>query len=157
MPSLKAEEHAAVQRLCLEYLSGDEHSAKHVSIRDDLADIFAPYILNWRLHPDQVGIHPQNRDGTEEMTADACVLRGKKIVASGFSFAAIGDLWSFEENPVTQAITKHTHSVLASDKGFAPPCEVIKVGPGNWTHSNQFVRMVQHCATCSDRHPLQGW
>ena len=72
------------------------------------------------------------------------------MLASGFSFKAIGELWAFEEHPVTGAIGKHTNEILASDPGFAPPCETIKVGPANWTHTNQFVRMVQHCAPCSD-------
>lgn len=107
-------------------------------------------MLHWRLHPDQVGIHPQNRDNSEDMTSNACILRGKKILPSGFSFKAIGELWSFEDHPVHKHIAKHTSKVLGSDPGFAPACEDIKVGPGNWTHSNQFVRMVQHCAPCVD-------
>ena len=138
-----------MQKLCLDYLSGDDAVGKNVSIRDDMQDLLKPYALQWRLHPDQAGIHPLNRDKLK-ITSQGCVLRGKRVLASGFSFKAIGELWAFEEHPVTGAIGKHTNEILASDPGFAPPCEAIKVGPANWTHTNQFVRMVQHCAPCSD-------
>jgi hypothetical protein len=148
MPSLKQAEHQSIQKLILEFLSGDDRLGKNVSIRDDMQDLLKPYVLQWRLHPDQVGIHPANRDNLK-ITSQGCVLRGKKVLPSGFSFKAIGELWAFEDHP-TGAIGKYTNEVLVGDQGFAPPCESIKVGPANWTHTNQFVRMVQHCAPCSD-------
>ena len=54
-----------------------------------------------------------------------------------------------EDNPTTRKIARHTDVVLSRDKGFAPCTSEVKVGPLNWTHSNQFVRMVQHCAQCN--------
>lgn len=148
MPGLSEADHRRVQSLTTQFHAGDE-SAKNVSIRDDLADIFEPVMLLWRLLPDQVGIHFGNRDGDSSMTSDHCVLRGKKILASGFSYAAIGTPWAMEDNPTTRKIARHTDVVLSRDKGFAPCTSEVKVGPLNWTHSNQFVRMVQHCAQCN--------
>ena len=147
MPGLSEADHRRVQSLITQFHAGDE-SAKNVTIRDDLAEIFAPYILLWRLLPDQVGIHFGNRDGDNAMTADHCVLRGKKILASGFSYAAVGTLWAMEDNPTTRRIARHTEKVLSRDKGFAPYSPDVKIGPLNWTHSNQFVRMVEHAALC---------
>jgi hypothetical protein len=147
MPGLSEVDHRRVQSLTTQFHAGDE-SAKNVSIRDDLAEIFEPTMLSWRLLPDQVGIHFGNRDG-DQMTADHCVLRGKKILASGFSYAATGTLWAMEDNPTTRKIARHTDAVLSRDNGFAPCTSEVKVGPLNWTHSNQFVRMVEHCAQCN--------
>jgi hypothetical protein len=120
-----------------------------VAIRDDLADIFKPCILKWRLLPDQVGIHPANRD-EDEICPSAVHLRGKRILASGFSYAAMGTLWAVEDNPSTAAIAHHTSRILQSAIEWAPPGDPVKVGPLNWTHSNQFVRMVDHARPCSD-------
>lgn len=147
MPGLPEADHRRVQSLITEFHAGDE-AAKNVSIRDDLADIFDPTILLWRLLPDQVGIRFGNRD-EDQMTAGHCVLRGKKILASGFSYAAIGNLWAMEDNPTTRKIARHTDHVLSQDNGFAPGTSEVKIGPLNWTHSNQFVRMVEHCAQCN--------
>lgn len=147
MPGLSPADHRRVQSLINQFHAGDE-SAKNVSIRDDLADIFESSILNWRLLPDQVGLHTGNRDG-DQMTADHCVLRGKKILASGFSYAAIGTLWAMEDNPTTKTIARHTDAVLSRDNCFAPCTSEVKVGPLNWTHSNQFVRMVDYGVPCN--------
>lgn len=148
LASLAPEEHSQVKRLCLQYEQGGD-SAKNVAIRDSLADIFKPYILKWRLLPDEVGIHPQNRD-QDEICPSAVHLRGKRILASGFSFAAIGTPWAVEDDPATQAIAKHTAGVLKSSPEWAPAGEPVKVGPLNWTHSNQFVRMVMYARPCTD-------
>ena len=36
-----------------------------------------------------------------------------------------------------------------SNEEFAPPTGTIKAGPLNWTHTNQFCRMVDHKRPCS--------
>ena len=51
MPGLTEAEHRRVQSLITQFHAGDE-SAKNVSIRDDLAEIFEPFILLWRLLPE---------------------------------------------------------------------------------------------------------
>ena len=145
--SLGAAEHRVVQELVQQYEVGDD-GTKIVAIRDLLADVFQPHILVWRLLPDQVGIHPTNRDFIK-LTAGGCQLRGKRILASGFSYAAIGDLWASEDNPSTRAIELHTRDILMSNEEFAPPVGMVKVGPLNWTHSNQFCRMVDQKRPCS--------
>jgi hypothetical protein len=150
MTSLGAEEHHKVQKLCLEHEKGDEQS-KQVFIRDQLDDIFGPYFLKWRLMPKQIGIHPCNRD-QDEMTASGVWIRGSRINASGFSFKAIGKVWGFEDHPTKQHIAKHTMKVTTQDPKFASfDAGEIKVGPANWTHSNQFVCMVIDRAMCD--HP----
>ena len=66
MPGLSAADHRRVQSLITQFHAGDE-SAKNVSIRDDLADIFEPVILLWRLLSDHVGIHfPQSGWGRDD-------------------------------------------------------------------------------------------
>lgn len=146
--SLTPEEHSQVNKLCLQFEQGGD-SAKNVAIRDTLAEVFKGCIMKWRLMPDEVGIHPANRD-EDEMCPSAVHLRGKRILASGFSFAAIGTAWAVEDNPTTQAIAHHTANVLKASAEWAPPGEPVKVGPLNWTHSNQFVRMVIHARPCTD-------
>ena len=136
-----------VQELIQQYEAGDDNT-KIVAIRDDLAEAFKAHILTWRLLPDQIGIHPTNRDFIK-LTAGGCQLRGKKILASGFSYAAIGTLWASEDNPSTRAIELHTKDILRSHEEFAPPVGMVKVGPLNWTHSNQFCRMVDQRRPCS--------
>ena len=145
--SLGAADHRVVQELVQQYEVGDDNT-KIVAIRDLLADVFKPHILTWRLLPDQVGVHPSNRDFIK-LSAGGCQLRGKRILASGFSYAAIGDLWASEDNPSTRAIEMHTRDILMSNEEFAPPVGMVKVGPLNWTHSNQFCRMVDHKRPCS--------
>jgi hypothetical protein len=145
--SLGAAEHRMVQELIQQYEVGDD-GTKIVAIRDDLADVFQPHILTWRLLPDQVGIHPTNRDFIK-LTAGGCQLRGKRILASGFSYASIGQLWASEDNPSTKHIERHTKDILMSNEEFAPPVGIVKVGPLNWTHSNQFCRMVDQRRPCS--------
>jgi hypothetical protein len=147
--SLKANEHLEVQKLCAEFERGDDGS-KQVYIRDQLDEIFKPYMLPWRLLPKQVGIHPLNRDEAA-MTPAGVWLRGGRILASGFSFKAIGKLWAFEDHPVTRHIQKHTLKVTSGDPLFATMNEDVKVGPANWTHSNHFVCMVVDQTLCTHR------
>ena len=145
--SLNAEQHRMVQDLVKQYELGNDDT-KIVAIRDDLAEVLEPHVLTWRLLPDQVGIHPINRENLK-LTANGCQLRGKRILASGFSYAAAGTLWASEENPTTNHITYHTDNTLKSNEEFAPLVGMIKVGPLNWTHSNQFCRMIDHRRPCS--------
>ena len=145
--SLEGEEHRMVQSLIHDYELGDD-STKIVAIRDSLADVFKPHVLKWRLLPDELGIHPINRQALE-LTSNGCQLRGKRVLNSGFSFVAIGDLWASEENPKTQHIGAYTTKTLLSSQEFAPPTGIVKAGPLNWTHTNQFCRMVDHRRPCS--------
>ena len=149
MPSLPEAEHRRVQSLITQFHAGDE-AAKNVSIRDDLADIFDPTIFLWRLLPDQVGLHTGNRDG-DQMTADHCVLRGKKILASGFSYVAIGNLWAMEDNPTTRKIARHTDHVLSQDNGFAPGNE----STANMFESEWTVISVEQVQECEGRYTLE--
>ena len=98
-------------------------------------------MLKWRLFPDEVGIHPGNRN-SDVMTAMGVWLRGKKILASGFSKASIGTLYAFEDHPLEQHIAKHTIAVTNADEFGTFDLTTVKVGPANWTHSNQFNNMV---------------
>ena len=145
--SLPVDQHRQVQALIQDFERGDENT-KIVAIRDDLAMFFKDDVLKWRLLADEIGIHPCNRE-TLALTANGCQFRGKKVMASGFSFAAIGNLWASEENPKTNHIGKHTTSILMSNEEFAPPTGMVKAGPLNWTHTNQFCRMVDHRRPCS--------
>jgi hypothetical protein len=79
--SLGAAEHRMVQELIQQYEAGDDNT-KIVAIRDLLADAFKAHILTWRLLPDQIGIHPTNRDFIK-LTAGGCQLRGKKYWPQG--------------------------------------------------------------------------
>ena len=94
--SLKPGEHQEMKLLRLEFEKGDEHS-KQVYIRDELDDIFKPYLIEWRLRPMEVGIHPLNRD-EDGMSPLGLWLRGGRILANGFSYKAIGKLWAFENH-----------------------------------------------------------
>ena len=134
---LQPAQHAAVQALCLSFEKGDDDS-KQVFIRDQLDIILKDVVIEWRLCPKEVGIHPSNRD-QEGMTPAGVWLRGARILASGFSHHAIGKLWAFEDHPVKKHIAAHTIASTAHDARFAKfsPNDV-KVGLGNWTHSNQF-------------------
>jgi hypothetical protein len=149
MLRLSPKDHQAVLALGLDFEKGNDQS-KQVFIRDQLDMIFGPFLLKMRLHPHEVGIHPFNRD-RESMTASGVWIRGSRVIASGFSFAAMGKLWAFEDHPVTKHISKHTVEATTSVE-FGNFEEVtVKVGPANWTHCNQFVAMVVDRASCS--HP----
>ena len=144
---LTSEDHQKVRKLILEFEKGDDDT-KQVYIRDGLDEIFAPHLMQWRLLPKQIGIHTENRD--HDMMSPAGVwLRGGKINNSGFSPLARGKVWAFEDHPIKKHIEKHTLAVTSADKRFGSyqPGDV-KVGPANWTHSNQFVCMVMDRTPC---------
>ena len=68
---------------------------------------------------------------------------------SGFSPQAIGKVWCVEDNPRTRHIEKQTLKITSSDSAFGSyEAGQIRVGPLNWTHSNQFVAMVMDRAPC---------
>ena len=144
---LTDEQHAQVRSLTLEYSKGDEKT-KQVYIRDQLDELLRPYVMRWRLMPKEIGIHPANRDGAA-MTAFAAQLRGARILESGFSAQAIGKVWCVEDHPRSRHIEKHTLNVTSSDSAFGSyEAGTVRVGPLNWTHSNQFVAMVMDRAPC---------
>ena len=101
-------------KLGIDFRKGTDES-KQVFIRDEAASILAKFMLRMRLHSSNVGIHPANRD-TETIAPRAVWIRGAKIVASGFSFAAMGKLYAFEDHPVKRHIAKHTVSITKSDE-----------------------------------------
>ena len=148
MTQLSQADHQMVLQLGLDYQRGD-HESKQVFIRDQLVTIFEPHLLNWRLLPQQVGIMPGNRN-SDVMTPTGVWLRGKRILASGFSEAAAGILYAFEDHPVNQHIAKHTIAATSTDEFGTYTLHTVKVGPGGWTHSNQFCYMVKSGAKCSD-------
>ena len=92
---------------------------------------------------------PGNRN-SDVMTSKGVWLRGKRILASGFSKAAAGTLYAFEDHPVKQHIAKHTIAATNTDEFGTFNLTTVKVGPGNWTHSNQFSNMVKERTKCSD-------
>lgn len=145
MAALSADNHNRVQQLCLQYEKANDDT-KNVFIRDELDKILAPIMMQWRCLPHEVGIHPCNRDRAL-MSASAHIARGVKIVQSGFSSNAIGKLWAMEDNPKTQHIKMNTLATTCQD-GFGKCGPDVKVGPMNWTHSNQFVCAVIDEATC---------
>ena len=148
MSKLSPVDHQKVLQLGLDFRRGDDAS-KQVFIRDELAAIFDKWLLKMRLFCEEVGIHPGNRD-TDVITAMGVWLRGSKIIASGFSKAAIGTLYAFEDHPTRQHIAKHTIGVTNTDEFGTFDLATLKVGPANWTHSNQFVNMVKCGTKCSD-------
>ena len=93
----------------LEFEKGNEQS-KQVYIRDQLDSILAPVFFKMRLHPHEAGIHPFNRD-EDAMTPSGVWTRGARVIASGFSFAAMGKLWAFEDHPIKKHISRHTVEV----------------------------------------------
>ena len=150
--SLSSQDHAKVRALIVQFEKANDDT-KQVYIRDQINDIFQEggHLLQWRLTPKQVGIHPANRDQAE-MNAAGCWLRGGRIANSGFSPQARGKVWAFEDHPQRKHIERHTLSVTNADPRFGKfqPGDV-KVGPANWTHSNQFVCMVIDRTPCD--HP----
>jgi hypothetical protein len=148
MSQLSVGEHQMVLQLGLDYQRGDDET-KQVFIRDSLVRIFEPFLLHWRLCPQEVGIMPGNRNG-DVMTPAGVWQRGKKILASGFSEAAAGIIYAFEDHPVTQHIAKHTIAATSTDEFGTYTLHTVKVAPGGWTHSNQFCYMVKSGAKCSD-------
>ena len=150
--SLSSQDHAKVRALIVQFEKAN-NDTKQVYIRDQINDIFQEggHLLQWRLTPKQVGIHPANRDQAE-MNAAGCWLRGGRIANSGFSPQARGKVWAFEDHPKRKHIERHTLAVTSADPRFGKfqPGDV-KVGPANWTHSNQFVCMVMDRTPCD--HP----
>ena len=148
MSKLSAKEHQTVLQLGLDFRKGNDES-KQVYIRDQLVSIFAKHQLKMRLHPQEGGIHPGNRN-SDEITASGVWIRGGKIIASGFSYAAMGALYAFEDHPTKRHIAKHTIEVTNTDEFGKYDFMEVRVGPANWTHCNQFVNMVVHRSKCSD-------
>ena len=94
---LTPEGHHRVMMLGLDYKKADDKS-NFVYIRDELAKEFEPHLLDMRLHPGEVGILSSNRT-SGDITASGVWLRGKRILASGFSYQAIGTPYAFEDHP----------------------------------------------------------
>ena len=140
--------HQAMLQLGLDFRKGTDDS-KQVFIRDEAARHLLKFMLEMRLHPREVGIHPGNRD-EEVITPRGVWLRGGKIIASGFSFEAMGKLYAFEDHPINRHIAKHTVAVTMSDEFGDFDLMEVRVGPGNWTHSNQFAFQVERRTKCSD-------
>ena len=145
---LSATDHNKVLSLGLAFEKGNEKS-KNVWIRDQLSTIFVKIVMRMRLQPHEVGIHPKNRD-REKITAKGVCIRGRKVIASGFSHPAIGKLYAFEDDPTNQHIAKHTVEATQGDEFGNFDIVDVKVGTANWTHCNQFVNMVVAGAKCSD-------
>ena len=86
------------------------------------------------------------------MSASGCWRRGAKVLDSGFSFAAVGQVHCFEDHPAKLHISNHTKDLMKGDPVW--PREHngnIRVGSANWTHTNSFCRAVQHeCAAPAD-------
>ena len=134
---LTPEKHQRAMQLGLDFRKATTKS-KFVYIRDELATIFADHIIHMRLHPHEVGIHPNNRD-SGDITASGVWIRGARINESGFSFAAIGVPYAFEDHPTKRHIAYHTIDVTKGAEFGNYDLMTIKVGAGNWTHCNQVV------------------
>jgi hypothetical protein len=122
---------------------------KQVFLRDEALRCLSKVVRKMNLRAHQIGIHPGNRD-TEKMTSRGVWLRGGKIIQSGFSFEAMGKLYAFEDHPTHRHIAKHTMSVTQSDEFADYDENEWIVGPTNWSHSNQFARMVGSRTKCFD-------
>ena len=142
----------AEHKLVIEQITLFEQSdqdTKNVGIRDALIDIFEPYMIPMRLLPKQIGILPTNRDG-DPFTVNGVWLRGERVLNSAFSENARGKVWCFEDHPVKKEIEKYTMGVTSADPRFAQFKKgQIRVGPANWTHTNQFMCMIEDEAKCS--------
>ena len=124
-------------------------NTKQVYLRDEALKCLLKVVRKVKVRAHQIGIHPGNRD-TEKMTSSGVWIRGGKILQSGFSFAAMGQLYAFEDHPTHRYIAKHTMDVTEPEEfGDFDENEWI-VGPTNWSHSNQFALMVLKGAKCSD-------
>ena len=73
------------------------------------------------------------------MTANGVWIRGARVVASGFSFSAIGAPYAFEDHPTKQHIAKDSVDNTKGAEFGTFDVQSVKVGPANWTHCNQFV------------------
>ena len=149
MAHLSAREHDVVVQQIQLFKQGDDES-KNVAIRDTLSEVFEKYEVPMTLFPKQVGIMPTNRD-EDPMTVAGVYLRGKKVLASGMSEISRGKMWLFEDNPKTRTFDNHTRAVTSADERFAQflPGQV-RVGPANWTHTNQFMCMIADERPCDD-------
>ena len=145
---LSQDEHQAMVRLGIDFRQGTDVS-KQVFIRDEAAKHLSKFMLNMRLHPKEVGLHPRNRDRTG-ITPRGVWSRGGKIIASGFSFEAMGKLYAFEDHPTKRHIAKHTVEKTKSDQFGNFDIMEVRVGSANWTHSNMFTRMVECRSECTD-------
>ena len=145
---LSQDEHQAMVRLGIDFRQGTDVS-KQVFIRDEAARHLSKFMLKMRLHPREVGIHPRNRDRSG-ITPRGVWIRGGKILASGFSFAAMGTLYAFEDHPNKQHIAKYTVEKTKSDQFGNFDISEVRVGAANWTHSNQFTRQVECRSKCTD-------
>ena len=62
----------------------------------------------------------------------------------------MGKLYAFEDHPINRHIAKHTVAVTMSDEYGDFDLMEVRVGPGNWKHSNLFARMVECRSKCTD-------
>ena len=147
LSKLSPSAHQQMLKLGIDFRKGTDDS-KQVFIRDEAARHLSKHMLEMRLHPREVGIRPGNRD-EEVITPRGVWLRGGKIIASGFSFEAMGKLYAFEDHPINRHIAKHTVAVTMSDEFGDFDLMEVRVGPGNWTHSNQFAFQVECRSKCS--------
>ena len=148
MSKLSASDHQKVLALGLAFQRADAAS-KNVYIRDELVKLFEKTFVKMRLMPEEVGILPGNRN-SDVITSTGVWVRGRRILASGFSKAAIGTLYAFEDDPIEQHIAKHTVAVTNTDEFGTFDLFTVKVGQANWTHCNQFANMVKCSTKCSD-------
>ena len=137
-----------VMMLGLDFEKADDKSM-FVYIRDELVKEFTPHMLDMRLHPGEVGINPSNRT-SGDITATGVRLRGKRVLASGFSYQAIGTPYAFEDHPKKRHIAQHTVLMTERPEFAKYDPDKIKVGSANWTHCNQFCGMVEQGTVCSD-------
>ena len=97
LSKLSPSAHQQMLKLGIDFRKGTD-DPKQVFIRDEAARHLSKHMLEMRLHPREVGIHPGNRN-KEVITSRGVWLRGGKIIQSGFSFEAMGKLYAFEDHP----------------------------------------------------------
>ena len=61
----------------------------------------------------------------------------------------MGKLYAIEDHPTNRHIALHTIAVTKADEFGNFDLMAVRVGPGNWTHSNQFSYMVECRSKCS--------